>query len=517
MTDPRERNAITAHEHAHAHDHGHGSGHGHGPGASPGCHAPGGASPPSFVFAADDGSHGAEPWVSDGTAAGTHLLRDIRPGPDASGHYSTGNAFLYGATAFVPASGGRFVFEANDATHGDEPWVTDGTSRGTQLLADLAPGPESSFPLLFTPLGDGRVLFGTTGGAEGTGWAEIGTRYWITDGSAEGTREAPQFESGSRFFGAGDFAPLGDGRIVFTFASELRVATPDAPSSEVVRSFAASPFNADLGYLTALGDGRAVFRADDGIHGIEPWITDGTAAGTHLLADLNPGGDGSFAAGFTALGDGRALFTADDSLHGRELWITDATEAGTQLVADIRPGANGSQLLYLIPIGGGRVLFSANDGVHGEEPWVSDGTTAGTMLLRDIYPGPVRAGGPGIPALGNSFPGDIIPLGDGRALFSAFDPEQGQELWVSDGTPAGTHVVADLVPGTGSSSPSSIGALGRGLAAFAADDGSTGREPWITDGTEAGTHRLADINPGAAGSGAQGFTPLPLAEHAPIG
>jgi len=33
-----------------------------------------------FVFAAHDGIHGPEPWVSDGTAAGTRLLRDLCPG-----------------------------------------------------------------------------------------------------------------------------------------------------------------------------------------------------------------------------------------------------------------------------------------------------------------------------------------------------------------------------------------------------------------------------------------------------
>lgn len=48
----------------------------------------------------------------------------------------------------------------------------------------------------------------------------------------------------------------------------------------------------------ALGDGRAVFLADDGVHGREPWITDGTPEGTRLLADLRPGPGGSEARGF---------------------------------------------------------------------------------------------------------------------------------------------------------------------------------------------------------------------------
>src|SRR4051812_37257429 len=72
-----------------------------------------------------------------------------------------------------------------------------------------------------------------------------------------------------------------------------------------------------------------VFNADDGVHGHEPWVTDGTADSTRLLVDINPGSVGSFPSRSTPLGDGRAVFSADDGVHGTELWITDGTSGGT--------------------------------------------------------------------------------------------------------------------------------------------------------------------------------------------
>ena len=88
-------------------------------------------------------------------------------------------------------------------------------------------------------------------------------------------------------------------------------------------------------------------------------------------------------------------------------------------------------------MGNGKALFSATDGTHGYELWVSDGTTAGTSLVQDINPGS-----------GSSGPQDITKFGSGKALFSANDGTHGYELWVSDGTAAGTSLVQDIYPGS---------------------------------------------------------------------
>jgi ELWxxDGT repeat protein len=65
--------------------------------------------------------------------------------------------------------------------------------------------------------------------------------------------------------------------------------------------------------------GRLVFSASDGIHGYEPWVSDGTAEGTRMLADVAAGLPSSGPQGFTLAG-GLVYFSADDGVSGRELW-----------------------------------------------------------------------------------------------------------------------------------------------------------------------------------------------------
>lgn len=343
--------------------------------------------------------------------------------------------------------------------------VTDGTASGTSRLV-------SGQGWIDPPvaLGDAVAIFGLVdmflfGDLPGR-WERIGVEPWITDGTPEGTRPLKDINPGP---------------------------ASSAPS-----------------YFLPFGDGRVVFFADDGVHGHEPWISDGTEAGTRLLADIVPGLQGSspfWASSGMALGDGRLLFPADDGAHGTEFWITDGTEGGTRLFADIRPGSGSSNPDFVAALGDGRFLFLADDGTHGRELWATDGTPEGTRLLADIRNGTESSG---------IWKQGILPLGDGRLLFAADDGVRGRELWVTDGTPEGTRLVADIRAGAGSSDPwlqatpfysfdRAALALGDGRAVFLADDGVHGREPWITDGTPEGTRLLADLRPGSAGSGASGF------------
>jgi ELWxxDGT repeat protein len=100
-----------------------------------------------------------------------------------------------------------------------------------------------------------------------------------------------------------------------------------------------------------------------------------------------------------------------------------------------------------------------------------------------------------------------------KAIFEAIDPTNGTELWVTDGTSAGTTLVKDIFPGTSGSFPGAFTLLRNGKAIFQANDGTNGTELWITDGTSAGTALVKDIWPGAIASNPSSITSLARAVY----
>jgi ELWxxDGT repeat protein len=65
--------------------------------------------------------------------------------------------------------------------------------------------------------------------------------------------------------------------------------------------------------MTAAND-LLFFRARDGVHGEELWVSDGGAPGTFLVADLLPGSEGSQPTWLTVFND-RLYFVADDGVY----------------------------------------------------------------------------------------------------------------------------------------------------------------------------------------------------------
>ena len=233
------------------------------------------------------------------------------------------------------------------------------------------------------------------------------------------------------------------------------------------------------GLLGGVGD-NLYLSADDGNHGFELWRSDGTARGTRMVKDINPGSGGSSIYEFTAV-DRSFYFGADDGVHGTELWRSDGTAPGTTMVKDLKPGSGASYLHELINVGGTLYFFGPPD---PHELWRSDGTEAGTMVVKQL------------PAFG--YPTALTDV-NGTLYFSTSDGND-QALWRSDGTEVGTAVVKAGFPFNGVGAGLSYLTGFRGALYFGADDGVHGTELWRSDGTEAGTTMLKDLNPAGSDS-----------------
>src|SRR5688572_12090764 len=225
--------------------------------------------------------------------------------------------------------------------------------------------------------------------------------------------------------------------------------------------------------LMVMGD-AVYFSGSEDFHGRELWRTDGTAAGTKLVADVTPPSGNIIAIG------GRRTMAARDRMYllGNfsnpfTLWVSDGTRSGTHVVKE---GLNSSSLIAGV---GSSVIFHSWQPGSEFQIWVSDGTADGTRILE-----PLR----GVSA------GSFVPAGD-LVYFHVFAGGQ-TGLWRTDGTDAGTIRLA-ASHGTGV-------AIGNRLF-FAGCDAIHGCEPWTTDGTPAGTRRIGDVWAGAGGSSPHGF------------
>src|SRR4051812_28050899 len=73
---------------------------------------------------------------------------------------------------------GISFFLANDGINGRELWRSDGTLKGTKMLADITHGPRSTNILQITPYKQGVAFF----------VKNDTTTLWISDGTRDGTR-----------------------------------------------------------------------------------------------------------------------------------------------------------------------------------------------------------------------------------------------------------------------------------------------------------------------------------------
>jgi ELWxxDGT repeat protein len=334
---------------------------------------------PIAVFRATDGTPGNELWVSDGTNAGTYLLKTIDPSTPQPPEDLT-------------VLGGQVLFEAFDSTHGHELWITDGTSSGTQILKDINPGTPWGSPGGIAVFGS-KALFSATDGVHGR-------ELWITDGTTGGTQMLVDINSGIGSSYAGNFTTLGsealfsatdgvhgfelwvtDGTSVGTHSIKaVRPQPAPIPAYVIPRSH----------YLGVAIGGKRVFGGaynDGSKFGL--WVTDGSSSGTYLMTPQVGFGSPPVQLGAKFLFDSHKIGSSQAGL-----WVTDGTTAGTYELAHIAPlvvNSGNLGLQYDTTIIGNKAVFSGYDATHGYELWVTNGTAPGTYLLKDIQPGAVSS------------------------------------------------------------------------------------------------------------------------------
>jgi len=429
------------------------------------------------VFFADDGQHGTELWKTDGTTAGTQLLKDIGPGSNGSLSY---RLFAEGGTAFF----------AINSTAGCELWKTDGTTAGTVRVKEIGID-LSQVHVEYAGLPSGDVLFSAVQQTDPLTNTRI-SQLWKTDGTEAGT----------------------------------------VPLIADNTSIALNPTE-----LTSFGT-HVLFRADDEFGSSVLWITDGTGANTVPVQtstfesivsprDFTVFEGGSITSPFV-------IFTADDGEGGRSIWRYDATN-GPSFVAQFGVTLGAGSITEMVRFG--NVAFFAGDNGNGSGPqlWTTTGANGGTAAFEAyVSPSFVPVTNParltvadttlffiadGLPGetslwtsdgseygtfrLGSSLSGVDGLVARGSDVFFVNFDGQSRELWKSDGISLG--IVREINP-TGDAILQGFNAVAfNGGLLFAADDGVHGTELWKSDGTAAGTVLLKDINP-ESGDGIDAFS-----------
>ena len=224
----------------------------------------------------------------------------------------------------------------------------------------------------------------------------------------------------------------------------------------------------------------------DGTSASELTVSGASSSGLFSLPGLDPD--------ITALGR-RALFVGEDAGNHPNLWITDGSSAGTSelTVAGAFSGGLFSNLLYDqepdFTVLGAKAVFLGTDASGHPNLWVTDGTAAGTseLTVSGAYSG----------GLFFHIDPQFCVLGD-KVLFVGADPTGRHNLWITDGTSAGTHELA--IAGIPELDPQGFAAVGNKVL-FEGVDQSGKYVLWITDGTSAGTSEVAVPGAYTGGSG----------------
>ncbi|MBI5852928.1 MAG: hypothetical protein HZB39_18110 [Planctomycetes bacterium] len=529
-----------------------------------------------LFFTADDGVHGRELWISDGTPAGTRMLAEIvagangirveypvvvgarlvfvvqnelwsvdalNPVPVRLAGSTPQHPWLRGlSSGLLNGVGGDFALFLMQSQFDGELWRTDGSSAGTSLVvarpewryAIAWPTLASAGPFALineNPTQSPNTVWITDGTAQGTVPSAIATTgrlrlttaqviafdgrtwfvnlgsdfAWVSDGTVQGTRSVTSPWPGQVGFAnavvgvvAGSLWLIGwDGsaehllRVDVGSIAVIDVGPLPAPADQGIANLRAigsrfvgvagrddlialDPTINSVQLLGQVGTitrstapfvafGRGYFRATGSALGDEPGLTDGTAANTAMLADLNNRAPLTRSVQFCAYARfrGLAIFGALYWMSGNAMrfdatYVSDGTPGGTHCIADGMYWGVGAEA-------GGRFVFTNSDGTG---LWSTDGTVAGSRR-QPQPPGLVRS---------------LTTVGE--RIFAVTEYQGLHELFLTDGMT--WRLVAPLPAANRISVAVRVGAR---VCIRVREAGTTAL--WVSDGTPAGTGRVS--------------------------
>ncbi|HLP63245.1 T9SS type A sorting domain-containing protein [Flavobacterium sp.] len=397
-----------------------------------------------IIFTHSTPEFGAELWVSDGTSAGTMILKDMNIGASSS------------SPNFLTLIDDVVYFQANT----NQIWRTDGTAVGTYAIVS---NNQVTNPKNFTKAGQ-FIFF-----SEGSAGSSCCHSLWKT-------LTTPNSESmvtpTTTFVDVDGIATLDDDEVIFNAktSSGWGIWRSNGVVNELIKDINSGTNSLDIPQMRLPKniEGTIYFNGFSADFGGELWTSDGTFPETKMIRDIYTLNDNPFSnlsssspTKFTKVGTD-VYFSARDINYGYEVWKTNGSASGTMMVKDINVGNNANfgpdsftnvdSLLYFTQ------GLSENPGTT--QIWKTNGTEEGTTAVTTI---------PG------SYLNSIeLFYYNGIIYFSLFNPTTGSELWKVDTASDTVSLLADIASGTLSSEPTGFFEYNGFIYFTATSDGTFG-------------------------------------------